>query len=186
MISDVSKYVDFLTEHEITEHQFLILWLVHTKDVKNIAKYKNKFKEFDTKAVIDLIDRGWIDDFGLVKDGKRSYNIYDFIVTDTFTKAIIVDEEDAYEELRKVYPKWFTINGRKAPAAGGDPLKIAKMYHACHKGNRLEHLRIVEITRKYHEIHKDPLVKIEVYIANKMWNDLEEDSQGSKDAFSSM
>ena len=125
MISDVSKYVSFLTEHKISEHQFLILWLVHTKDKANIVKYKMTFKEFNIEAIIDLIDRGWIDDFGLVKDGKRSFNIYDFIVTDTFTEAIIVDEEDAYAQLRAVYPKWFNINGRKVSAVGGDPLKIA-------------------------------------------------------------
>jgi hypothetical protein len=182
MISDISKYVDFLTEHEISEHQFLLLWLIHTKDIVNIKKYKKVFKEFNTEAIVDLIDRGWIDDFGLVKDNMRTYNIYDFMVTETFTKAVIVDEEDAYEELKKVYPKWFNIGGNRIPAITGDPRLIAKEYWKCHKGNKLIHQKIVEITKKALE-GKPPPVKIENYILNRMWELLEEDTQGSKDAF---
>ena len=186
MISDIGKYIDFLTENKISEHQFLILWLVHTKDKDNIAKYKKVFREFNITELDDLIDRGWIDDFGLVKDGKRTFNIYDFVVTDIFIKAAIVDIDDAYEELKKVYPKWFTINGERVPAIGGDPLKISKMYFQCHKGNKLAHEKIINITKKYHEKTKKPMVKLENYIANRMWELLEEEIESSGDSFTSL
>lgn len=185
MITDISKYVEFLADNKLSEHQFLILWLVHTKDKANIAKYIRGLGEFNFEAIEDLIDRGWIDDFGLVKDGKRTYNIYDFIVTDTFIKACIVDEEDAYEELKKVYPKWFTINGKRVPAITGDPLEIAKMYFKCHKGNKLAHEKIVSITKKYHEKNKDPMMKIQNYIANRTWELIEEDTN-TPDAFTTL
>jgi len=183
MISDIDKYVEFLVEHKLSEHQFLLLWLIKTKNTKSIAHYK-KHKDFSISELDDLIEREWIDDFGLVRDNKRTFNIYDFIVTDKFTNAVIVDEEDAYDELKKVYPKWFNIKGTKVPAITGDPLVMAKLYFQCHKGNKLVHAKIVEITANYFK-NKPPVEKMENYIKNKRWDDLEEEMGGtqSKDAF---
>lgn len=179
MITDVSKYVDFLATNQLTEHQFLILWLVHTKDKDNIALYRRKVGDFDISAIDDLIERQWLDDFGLIKNNRREFNIYDFIVTDKFTKVVLADEEDAFEELRKVYPKWFTIGGIKKTAVGGDPDKMAHEYRMRgHKGNKLEHDRIVDITRKYYEGKSEPDMKLENYIKNKHWTLIEEELPG--------
>jgi len=175
MISDINKYVAFLTSNNLTEHQFLILWLVHTKDINNIALYKRKFGSFNVDAIIDLIDRGWIDDFGLVKENTRSYNIYDFIVTDKFTKVVVIDEEDSYEELCKVYPGWMFIKGTKYPAITGDPRIIAKHYFAYHKGNRLIHEEVLNITKTWFERKEYAQEKIENYILNRRWNLLKEE-----------
>src|SRR5687768_18223813 len=116
MISDVSKYVDFLTKNKLSEHQFLILWLIHTKDKKNIAKYRETFGNFNLDAIDDLINRGWIEDFGLVKDNVRTFNIYDFLVKDKFAKIIVVDEDDAYDELCKNYVRFIDVKGVKYAA----------------------------------------------------------------------
>lgn len=183
MISDIDKYVKFLVEHKLTEHQFLMLWLIKTKNTDAIALYRRN-KSFNIAELDDLIERKWIDDFGLVKDNVRTFNIVDFVVTDKFDK-IIIDPDDAYEELCKVYPKWFNFKGIKAPAITGDPDKLAKLYFECHKGNRLIHERIVHITREYHR-NKDPMEKMENYIKNKRWEMLEDeikDSGGANDAF---
>ena len=183
MITDISKYVDFLATNKLNEHQFLILWLVHTKDKDNIALYRRKIGDFDVTQIDDLIDRGWIDDFGIIKDNKRDFNIYDFIVTNKFTKAVLADEEDAFEELKKVYPKWFTINGRKVPAVAGDPDIMAREYRIRgHKGNKLEHERIINITKTYYE-NKPPDMKLENYIKNKHWTLIEEEPPGSGKSF---
>lgn len=174
MISDINKYVDFLTEHSITEHQFLILWLVHTKDTENIKKYKQCFGNFNTQAILALIDRGWIDDFGITRD-TQSYNIYDFIVTDKFVKNVVIDEEDSYEEICKAYPKWLSIKGNKIPSITGDPYKLAKEYFKCHKGNKIAHNRIIDITKRFFKDKQYAQVKIENYIMNRMWNLYEEE-----------
>lgn len=181
MISDVSKYVAFLATNKLTEAQFLILWLIHTKDVDNIAAYKRGLGDFNIEAIEDLVHRRWVEDFGLIKDNRRSFNIYDFIVTDKFTKAVLADEEEAFEELKKVYPKWFTINGIKRPAIGGDPDAMAREYRIRgHKGNKLEHDRIVDITRRYYENKDQPDMKLENYIKNKHWTLIEEELPGIK------
>jgi len=173
MISDISKYVDFLTINNITPSQFLILWLVHTKDVNNIAKYKKTFFHFDMIDIHYLIDSGWIDDFGIVRNGVQTFNIYDFVVTDKFSKVVVIDELDAYEELCSAYPKWITIQGVKRPAVNGDPYKNAKEYFKCHKNNKLAHERIINITREYFK-NSTVVEGIVSYILNRRWNLLEE------------
>lgn len=178
MISDINKYVDFLTINKLSEHQFLILWLVYTKDQENIKKLKN-CRGFDIHAIEYLITHKWLDDFGLVKDNQHTFNIYDFIVTDKFTKVVVIDEDDAYEELVAVYPKWMTIQGIKRPAANGDPYKLAKEYFKYYKGNRIAHNRVIDITERYFK--NNPVVEgIEKYILNRRWNLLEEELSSGK------
>lgn len=183
MIADIDKYVDFLTENKITEHQFLILWLVHTKDNNNIRKYKQSFGQFNTDQVIDLVDRGWIDDFGTIKDNKIEFNIYNYVVTDEFVKKFIIDEEDAYHRLIAIYPRWFIIKGIKFPTVTGDPLKISKEYAKYHKGNKLATDRVEKITKLYFEKNPIAIAKIENYVLNRMWNLFEDEAMGTKDAF---
>jgi len=184
MISDIDKYVEFLTRNSLNEHQFLILWLVHTKDTNNIAKYKEKFNNFNVVDIEYLIDTGWIEDFGIVKDNRRTFNISDFLVTDKFSKVVIIDEDDGYEELVAVYPKWITINGKKVATTTGDPYKLAKEYFKYTKGNRLVHNRVINITEKYFK-GREPQTGIEKYILNRHWNLFEEEvNRGPKqDAF---
>lgn len=186
MITDIDKYVDFLTENKITEHQFLILWLVHTKDEKNIIRYKRAFGQFNIDQVRDLIEKRFIDDFGTIKDGKIEFNIYNFVVTDKFSEKVIVDEEDAYLELCSIYPKWMVVKGTKWPMIKGDPYKIAKEYYKSHKGNKLSHQRVLNITQQYFSNH--PVQgNIEDYILNRRWNLLEDEIVvGSKDVFKTL
>lgn len=174
MIADINKYVDFLTINKLSEHCFLILWLVHTKDQENIKKYKNAFGNFDSNAIQYLIDTGWLIDLHFSVDSSiREYNINDFMVTDKFVKNTIVDEEDAYQELCSVYPKWMTIKGNKVPMITGDPYKLAKEYHKYHKNNKITHERVMSITSRYFKDHP-PQVNIQNYILNRHWNQLEE------------
>jgi hypothetical protein len=173
MITDIDKYVEFLCHHRLNEHQFLILWLIHTKDTKSIAKYKDSKGNFNIHDIQYLIDIGFIDDFGLSTNNPY-FNIFDFIVTDKFSKVVVIDEEDSYEELCKVYPPWIKVQGTKYPTITGDPRVISKDYFKCHKGNRLAHQRIVDITKRYYNVNP-PTGKIHNYILNRQWNLLEEE-----------
>lgn len=182
MISDVDKYVSFLADNHITEHQFLILWLVYTKDTANIKKYKQSFGDFDYQAIQYLIDSGWLDDFGIAGQA-REYNIYDFIVTEKFMK-VVIDEEDAYKELCDVYPKWMVVKGTKWPMIKGDPEENAKHYKRFHKNNRLVHDRVIRITKEYFKTNPVQSNILD-YIQNRRWELLDAElKQGvGKDAF---
>ncbi len=180
MIDNIDKYVELLCDLEISEHQFLILFLISNKDEKNIIRYKNTFKSFKIDELLDLIDRGYIEDFGIVRDNKQSFNIYDFLVTDKFKEVVTIDKDDAIEELLSVYPKWFEIKGIKVPAINyGD--NVTKMYHDVIKNNRIKHQKIVSITKEYHEKFTKGLAqkKIEDYISGRMWILYEEALSGS-------
>lgn len=170
MVDDIDKYIDVLCELEITEHQFLILWLISNKDEANIAKYRLKFKNFKTNEILDLIDRGFIEDFGVVRDGIQTFNIYDFLITDSFKKRMIVDTDDAFEELVSAYPSFFNIKGQKVPAKAYDE-RLAEEYRKYHKNSKSKHDKVIEITKNYHEKFTKGFAqkKIEDYIRGKIW-----------------
>lgn len=181
MITDIDKYVEFLCKHGINEHQFLILWLVHNKDTESIKKYKIAKGDFSSIDIEYLIDNGFLINLG------TGYNIFDIIVTDKFSKVIVIDEDDAYEELCKVYPPWIDVRGIKYPTIKGDPMVVAKDYKKAHKGNRIAHQRILDITTKYYKTHK-VTGNIHDYIQNRRWNLLEEElgKGAGTDAFRSL
>lgn len=173
MISDIDKYVDFLVDNDLNEHSFLILWLVHTKDVENIKKYKLKFGNFSSDAIEYLIDRGWLIDLHYSANGLREYNINELLVSDKFVNRVVIDEEDAYEELVRAYPKWIKINGVNRPTTNGNPRELAKEYLKYHRKNKLAHERVLNITTRYFQ--SNPVFEgIEKYILHRHWNLLEE------------
>ncbi len=180
MIEDIEKYVAILCELNITEHQFLILWLVFHKDEKNIAKYKS-YKKFNLDEIRELIEKDLLNDFGIIKDGERNFNIYDFLVTDRFISKVVIDRDDAIEELVSAYPSWFNIGGKKIPAKNFDFDKLGAVYFAYHKGSRIKHQKVVAITKDYHEKITGGWAqkKIEDYLAGKLWI-LYEEELGSK------
>ena len=177
---DINRYVDFITENKISEHQFLILWLVHTKDEENVAKYRKVFDQFKPEEIIDLIDRGWIEDFDIVKNGERSFNIYNFIITDKFTEVVYIDTFDAGDELIKVYPNWLMIDNRRISAKSCDHDLLAQRYAKIIKNNRQKHEDIVRLIRKMKEKSEFAKIGIEKFVSSRHWNllkeELEEDS----------
>jgi hypothetical protein len=168
MINDINKYIDFLVKNKISEHQFLILWLVHTKDQANINRYESSLGKFSTTEVMDLVKRNWLDDYG------RATNICDMVVTEKFTKVVVIDEEDSYEELRKAYPGWLEIKGVAVPAITGDPRKISLEYFKCHRGDRAKHEEIIGIVRRWFAGKTLAQEKIENFVLNKRWELLKE------------
>lgn len=171
MVDDIRKYVDILCELDITEHQFLILWLVSTKDEQTIARYRASKDQFKIDEITDLVDRGLLEDFGTIHNGVKSFNIYDFLVTDKFQKEVVIDKDDAIEELIAVYPSWFVIQGKKWPAKTFDIDALGKLYFPAHKGNKAKHEKIVQITKDYHEKITNGVAqkKIEDYIRGRLW-----------------
>lgn len=175
---DINNYIDFLTKNKLTEHQFLMLWLVHTKDAHNVARYKKAFGDFDIDQLEDLIDNGWIEDFGIVRDGKKTYNIADFLVGDKFTEVVVIDEFDAIEELWSAYPHWVRIGGNnKGVAKATDPDVLGQKYIKIIKKNRQLHNRIIDAINKMKK--KDPLapMKIENFVVSRHWEVLFEEQQ---------
>ncbi len=170
MIDDISKYLDILCDLNINEHQFLILWLVDTKDERNIARYKSKKGDFSIVDIEYLIDMGYLDDFGTIKDGHRTFNIYDFLVTDKFKKVVTIDKDDAFDELVSIYPSFFNIKGLKVPAKSFDD-RLADEYFKYHKNNRIKHEKVIAITKDYHEKFTGGFAqkKFEDYIRGRIW-----------------
>lgn len=188
MITDIDKYVDFLCKHRLSESQFLILWLVYTKDKNNLNKYiqvKGNFSKHDIHYLIDCKFLDYYNDRDII---NGNFNMIDFQVSEKFSKIVIIDEDDAYEELCSVYPKWMEVKGTKWPMIKGDPMKIGKSYYKAIKGNKLAHQRVIDITIKYFK-NKPVLSNIEDYVLNRRWNLLEEEldkSGGSQDVFKTL
>lgn len=146
---DISKYVDFLVKNELTEHQFLILWLIYTKDGTNIAKYRKAFDQFDTEQILELVDNGWIEDFGVIRDNLRTYNINNFLVTPKFTDTVVIDGYEAFDELVAHYPRFLKINNIKTSTMTGGYDDLAEYYNdKVIKSSRSKHEMIMSVVKK--------------------------------------
>jgi hypothetical protein len=183
---EIDKYVDFITEHKLSEHQFLILWLINAKDGKNIAKYRKTFDTFNTDEIKELITRGWIDDFGLVEDNIRTYNIYDFIVTNKFTETVYIDSFDAGDELIDTYPNWVMIKNIRVSAKSCDHDELISLYGKILKNNRNKHNDIIRLVQSMKELHNGYApMGIEKFVKSRHWTILEEDNNlNNKDMIS--
>lgn len=176
MIGDIDKYVDFLSTNNLSPSQFLYLYLCYTQDKKNIDKLS--INDYDIKY---LADTGWLEGTCTI-DGE--YNLYKCNVTKDFINKFAIDEEDAYQQLCDVYPKWIVVKNIPYPTIKGDPAKVAEIYRKYHKNNKHLHEEAVEITKKYYNNH--PVTgNIEDYILNRRWLLLKDMiNEFKKDAFS--
>lgn len=176
---DVKDYVTYMIDENLTEHQILILWLVHTKNANLIGQYKKKFGQFDVDQILDLINRGYIEDFGLVKDNKREFDIYNFIVGDKFSNSIYIDEYEAGEQLISTYPSFLVINGTTISAKSCDHDDLAIKYAKIIKNNRKKHERILELVKMMSTDNNGKAVMgVEKFVASRHWNLLEEQFEG--------
>ena len=177
MIGDIDKYVDFLSTNNLSPTQFLYLYLCYTQDKKNIDKL-----EIDRFDINYLVDNGWLSE--VWEGGLIVYDLHKSTVRKKFIDKFAIDEEDAYQQLCDVYPKWIVVKNIPYPTIKGDPAKIAEIYRKYHKNNKHLHEEAVEITKKYYNNH--PVTgNIEDYILNRRWLLLKDMiNEFKKDAFS--
>lgn len=169
MFFDTSKYVDFLCKHQITPSQFLLLMLVNDKANHDIIKYDHQMGGWTAAEIEDLIKREYLLDLNV---GNQMY-ADSTVVTDKFTSALLIDAEDAGQELWDAYPWFLNIRGEKYAAKSTNQDKLFKLYHRKIHGNVITHKRVMKLLQIAQE--KGLLnMGIEKWVGSTQWNAIAE------------
>lgn len=155
------RYVHFICDNNITQEQFLVLYLTYKRRLDLVEKYKQTFPNPD-KTVIpkywiaDLVNRGW-----LVKTEKG----HDVSVT---FKQLFCNKIDVAEELLSIYPSTTEIDGKIVPLTAIDTIEVADLYIDKILDNRLEHEEVLKDI-KYAITHNLINLSLKKFILSKYW-----------------
>lgn len=175
MIYEIDKYTDYLCDMGISANQFYFCWLLYTKDYKNLKKYINRFGNFEENEIKDLIDRGIV----LNTNPKATaFNTESLHVGLDFAEQIIIEPEEAFDELMESYPKFVVVNNNKFPATGlnwQDERGLREAYSKEIKKNKFLHRSIIELLKEWKEANGGyALFKIDKFITSKYWRELKQ------------
>lgn len=185
MFINDEKYFKFLINNNMTAEQFLFCYALSTIDRnhKFINRYVSEVNSLTDQEFNDLVERGYMLDFNA--DGHKYHD--SLVVTDKFKESIIVDEEDAFNELWKTYPMRLQqgINGNypmaKTTEMGKEALQ--RKYAKYISSDMQKHLRVMEVLKWFKERQKIT-VGIEKFVKNQLWEDweteMEADSGGNE------
>lgn len=123
---EIERYIKFITKNNLTQSQFLFLYLLHRKRFDLIKEYRNVFPSEDGTVIgkvlrNDLLDRGFIIKLD-ENETAASYQI------GAAFKAIFVDKFEAATEIKDLYPSFAISDGRKFPLTLVDVYEIASLY----------------------------------------------------------
>jgi len=173
MIYEIDKYTDYLCDLGINPNQFYICWLLYTKDYKNIRKYIDKFGNFDTEDLKGLIDKGYVISSN---PNALAFNTSSLFVGLDFAEKIIIEPEEAFDELLSVYPKYVMVNNVKYPSTGlsfSDEKGLRELYTKELKKNKFLHKSIIESVKKWGEDNSGYApFKIDKFITSRFWKEL--------------
>ncbi len=157
----IDKYVNFLIDNQITERQFLALYLIYSKRMDLIELYKkrvtNGMKIIPPEELPSLIEKGFVK---LNVDGNA-------VLTDKF-KNIFVDKHIATEEIYEVYPTFVYSNGVQIPLSAMDRNVFANLYEIAIMGSREEHNEIL-LDIEYGKEKELLNIGIEKFLKSKHW-----------------
>lgn len=169
MIITLEKYIDVLTEKNITEHQFLICYLLYTKDVSNIKKYNKHFR-FKREEIIDLIKRDFI--IPILDEEEHLFDLLNLNVTPKFYENLISDEDNAVE-IWDLYPSYLLINNVRVYSKSSMMKEdFVKFYLKATKRNMKTHARIKAVVENYYK-NKYAEMGIDKFIGTEYWKELE-------------
>lgn len=176
MIYDVNKFTDYLVQLQLTPTQFFICWLIERRDLENLEKYLRGVGKFDSEDFTLLIDRGYL----INTDPKGKYfNAANLVVTLEF-KEMLVDEDEAFDELLDAYPKYVVVDNNKFPTTGltlQDHLLAKQEYHKVIKNNKMLHLEILRLITEWKKtVGENAPFKIDKFITSKYWKELNKES----------
>lgn len=167
------EYVNFLIDNDLTQRQFLFLYLSLYKEDNLLLKYKRKFKinpdlpaskqpflskrEFD-----DLINKEF-----LIKP-ENNYEIGTKFITAFGAPHVL------FSQLMRVYPSYIYVDKKRFPTTVLDIKQISELYFKYIYGSIKKHEEIlfyINIAKQRNDLN----LKLENFIKSKYWNVLEQE-----------
>ena len=180
MFINDEKFYKFILAHHLSPGQFLLCYTLSTID-RNHKFLKRMIDELGfivtPEEVEDLDNRGYI--LNMNQPGEHYHDM--LVVSDKFKQAIIVDAEDAFDQVWKAYPIRLQqhVNGSyplaKTTSIGKEGLQ--RKYAKYISNDFQKHLRVMEVLIWFKERQKIT-VGIEKFILNQLWDDWETEMEG--------
>jgi len=155
-------YLKFLTEHRLTQNQYLLLHLVYKKRPDLISLYKETFPSGDNTMIgeyftKDLFDKGFLE---TAKNGNIQ-------ITRKFLD-IFINKHTASEEIFDIYPTHFVKDSVAIPLSAMDRNVFANLYDIAIGSSIAEHLEVIEDIK--YGIQKEMLnIGIDKFLKSKYW-----------------
>lgn len=157
----IDRYVNFLIDNQITERQFLGMYLAYTKRRDLSELYKKKItggmKIIPKNEIPELIKKGFLK----IDEGGNA------VLTDKF-KNIFVDKHIATEEVYLAYPTFFYSQGVQIPLSAMDRNVFANLYEVAIMGSLDEHKEIL-LDIEYGKSKGLLNIGIEKFLKSKYW-----------------
>jgi hypothetical protein len=199
MIINVDNYVKYLNENAINANQFLILYLVYQGKLEQLKNYNKRQKLAGNTGILvkeleDLLDKGFLF-FSYLKDDNGNFNLShgsyipdlnSIICTESFQQELIVDGEDAADELFDYFPVVTTKNNITIKRSdGGDVDRAKEFYREFLQNDRIKHKEVLNrlIKARDHGLLASGFPK---WVMGKMWEDprvIEKSENGNNDRF---
>lgn len=144
MFQNVERYVKFITDNNLTQSQFLMLYLLYRKKYECIKLYKEKVPTEDGSMIgkslnQDLIDRGFLEALSKEEGKEQKYKL-----TEKFTRLFIKDVHEAARQFWDKYPGFVNIGGRNIPLTTMDQFRFANIYGERIDYSVEEHLEVLK------------------------------------------
>lgn len=166
-------YVRFLIKHNLTQSQFLFLYLLYKKRKDLIVMYKDAFPADDTSMigeylVNDLKRREFfeIDEQGNFKLGEKFLSLF-------------INKYLAAEEIFNIYPKFIHKNGMDIPLTIMDKKSFAGIYYDAIYSSYEEHKEVlldIEYAKENHLL----IIDIEKFVKSHYWKTIRELRNGKE------
>lgn len=169
MFIEIERYVDFIVKHDLSQRQFLFLYLIYMKRFDLMKKYLEKYpcengKFLSTFEMENLVMKGF-----LIKVDSKG-NVNDYTLGETF-KCIFIDKHIASAELLNEYPPFMIDNGKKMPLTLMDSFELMNTY-AQRIGHSLdEHYEVMK-DLKYAVDNNLIKYKIESFVRSEQWKQI--------------
>lgn len=168
-LHELDEYTEYLCrfDKDVDANMAYFLFLIWRQDIKSFNKYKkSKRNPPITELKFELLlDLGYLE----IKVNPHNYEFKNIDVSEKFLKLVAIDEDDAFDELCKYYPKNAIIINNKP----NNPINVSRnkgiaMYEKIINNNRLLHNKIIEILIAYTKDY--PLIMgIEKFLEIKHW-----------------
>ena len=157
----LDKYVNFLVKHDLTEKEFLVLFMLYKQDYVSKAVYKKGFKLKNVSTKEDkevLVRKGFL---------TRTW-LGDYILDKKFHE-LFVDKDEAANQIYNEYPSFNNEgNNPNLPLKNMDRSIFAVMYFNAIMGSIEEHDQIIQDIR-YGKSKRLLTMDIKDFLKSQYW-----------------
>lgn len=180
MIEDTKEFIEFLAEHDISERQFMLCWILYLdkekykgqllpeegESIANIYRYIELVDQWSSKEIKELVERDYLID----RSSGKNYYPDQLEVADKFVDAVFATQTQ-FELFVNEYPS-FTEHFDD-PRKGDIPLKAVDMERVHKIFNRKirSKVKFKKLMKSLKWAKEQDMVRMNIlkYLSGELW-----------------